>query len=265
MSLAPHAQPARIWLVGSGPGSVDLLTVKALRLIESATCVLHDALVSDEILALARHARLINVGKRAADASRATSQQHINRLLVACAKQELEAGGLLVRLKGGDPLIFARAQEEIDALTTAGLSFDIVPGITAAQAAHAAIKRPLTRRGAQRSFVMTTPQVQSGDSIGIEWARPLVAARAGAIYMAASALTRIKGTLLALGMASDTPICWVLNAGKPSTRVIEQTLGSMAFPANESAPALLLVGTKAWHPAQQALEVETLTAGIISA
>jgi uroporphyrin-III C-methyltransferase len=233
-------------LVGSGPGSVDLLTVKALRLLQSAQWILHDALVSQEILALAPQATLIDVGKRAGSTRHAARQADINKLLVETAKLAQQSGGSVVRLKGGDPLIFARAEEEMHALQEAGISFEVVPGITAAQAAHAQIRQPLTKRGTRRSFVLTTPQVQTGDSVGTEWARPLVAARAGAIYMAASATSRIKGTLIALGLGAQTPVCWVLNAGLEDSQVIEQTLGSLSFPTKQSAPALLLIGTTPW-------------------
>jgi uroporphyrin-III C-methyltransferase len=233
-------------LVGSGPGSVDLLTVKAMRLLQSAQWVLHDALVSQDILELAPQASLIDVGKRAGSARHASRQSEINRLLVETAKLALNTGGKVVRLKGGDPLIFARAEEEMQALQQAGISFEVVPGITAAQAAHAQICQPLTRRGTRRSFVLTTPQVQTGDSIGTEWARPLVAARAGAVYMAASATSRIKGTLIALGLGAETPVCWVINAGLDNSRVIDQQLGSLSFPDKQNAPALLLIGTKPW-------------------
>ncbi len=239
-------QTPTVSLVGAGPGSVDLLTVKALRLLQSAQWILHDALVSQEILDLAPQATMIDVGKRAGSTRHAARQADINRVLVETAKLAQTSGGKVVRLKGGDPLIFARAEEEMEALQQAGVSFEVVPGITAAQAAHAQIRQPLTRRGVRRSFVLTTPQVQTGDSIGTEWARPLVAARAGAIYMAASATSRIKGTLIALGLGAETPVCWVLNAGLDNSRVIEQQLGSLSFPDQQSAPALLLIGTTPW-------------------
>ncbi len=239
--------PVSVWLVGAGPGSVDLLTVKAMRLIESAQWVLHDALVSSDILDLAKQATLIDVGKRCASEKHASDQSHINALLVATALLARKSGGTVVRLKGGDALIFARAQEEIDALRAADISFEVVPGITAAQAAHAYIQQPMTRRGSQRSFVLATPAVEKGASIGTEWARPLVAARAGAIYMASSSTTRIKGTLLALGLAADTPISWVINAGRPDCRVIAQSLGDMSFPERQQAPALLLIGSTPWN------------------
>ena len=125
--LAPA--PGRVVLVGAGPGDVELLTLKAARLIAEADWLVHDALVQPEVLALARHARVISVGKRAGNPS--ARQSSINRILLDCAHQ----GGLTVRLKGGDPLIFARAQEELDVLHAAGIPVEVVPGISSAQAA----------------------------------------------------------------------------------------------------------------------------------
>ena len=118
--LAPA--PGRVVLVGAGPGDVELLTLKAARLIAEADWLVHDALVQPEVLALARHARVISVGKRAGNPS--ARQSSINRILLDCAHQ----GGLTVRLKGGDPLIFARAQEELDVLHAAGIPVEVVPG-----------------------------------------------------------------------------------------------------------------------------------------
>ena len=124
-------------------------------------------------------------------------------------------------------------------------------GITSAQAAHASIKTPLTRRGQQRNFVLATPQVQQGDLIGTQWARPIVAAGCGAIYMAASAASRIKGCLLALGLAPDTPVTWVADAGHRNAHYVAQTLQNLTAPdsrmsasfADANAPYILLIGT----------------------
>ena len=125
--------PGRVVLVGAGPGDVELLTCKAARLIGEADWLVHDALVQPEVLALARRARIIAVGKRAGNPS--ARQSSINQILLDCAQR----GGLTVRLKGGDPLIFARAQEELDVLHAAGVPVEVVPGISSAQAAHAAL------------------------------------------------------------------------------------------------------------------------------
>ena len=249
-----------VFLVGSGPGNIDLLTLRAYRAIVSADCLIVDALVSDEIIALGTNAKIISVGKRAfkTRANQAAAYSHtlrenklsmqqadINTILVEQGLDAQKKDQTVVRLKGGDPLIFARAEEEIDALNQAGISFEIIPGISAVQAAHAQLKRPMTRRGVQRALVIATPQVQSGDTIGVAWARPLVAAGGGAIYMAATAASRIKGTLLALGLAGSTPVTWVADAGRPGTAIFKQHLETLcAPPAHPNAALILLVGTE---------------------
>ena len=149
--------PGRVALVGAGPGDVELLTCKAARLIGEADWLVHDALVQPEVLALARRARIIAVGKRAGNPS--ARQSSINQILLDCAQR----GGLTVRLKGGDPLIFARAQEELDVLHAAGVPVEVVPGISSAQAAHAALAMPMTERGRRRALVLATPQVHASD------------------------------------------------------------------------------------------------------
>jgi uroporphyrin-III C-methyltransferase len=240
-----------VYLVGAGPGSADLLTVRAARILSEAKVIIHDALVSQEVLALAANATLINAGKRLGQSS--ARQEHINTVVVAEGLKGKLHGHIVVRLKGGDPLIFARAEEEMLALEQAELSYEIVSGISSAQAAHASIRLPMTRRGMQRNFVLATPQVQCGDKVGVDWARPIVAAGAGAIYMAASAATRIKGCLLSLGLPRSTSITWVADAGAEHCRVEHQTLGKLNPPLslkslifdNAQAPMLLLIGTHA--------------------
>jgi uroporphyrin-III C-methyltransferase len=237
-----------VYLVGAGPGPLDLLTLRAATTIARADVLMFDALVNDEVVALASHAEKISVGKRAGQHS--ARQVDINALLVEHGLAAKAQGKTVVRLKGGDPLVFARAEEEIDALNAAGIEFEIVSGITSAQAAHASIKAPLTRRGQQRNFVLATPQVQQGDLIGTQWARPIVAAGSGAIYMAASAASRIKGSLLALGMAPNTPVTWVADAGHKEAQYFSQTLQTLAAPenrasasfSNANAPFILLIG-----------------------
>jgi uroporphyrin-III C-methyltransferase len=237
-----------VYLVGSGPGPVDLLTLRAANTIAKADVLIFDALVSEEVIALAPNAHKIAVGKRAGQPS--ARQTDINTVLIEEALLAKADGKTVVRLKGGDPLVFARAEEEIEALNNAGIEFEVVSGITSAQAAHASIKTPLTRRGLQRSFVLATPQVQNGDLVGTQWARPIVAAGSGAIYMAASAASRIKGCLLALGMAPNTPVTWVADAGHIDAQYSCQTLQTLAAPETQAsksfskanAPYILLIG-----------------------
>src|SRR5215831_7455163 len=135
----------KVYLVGAGPGAPDLLTLRAARLLEAADIVLHDALVHPETLALARRARFIDVGKRYGKVS--TEQRFINRALIEAARTH----DIVVRLKGGDPMLFGRAQEEIDALEAAGIECEVVPGVTAALAAAATLRTSLTRRGIART------------------------------------------------------------------------------------------------------------------
>ena len=244
--------PGRVVLVGAGPGSVDLLTLKAARLLAQADWVVHDALVQPEVLALATRAVLIGVGKRAG--RRSTPQAEIDRTLVDCAR----AGGLVVRLKGGDPLVFGRAREELDALRAAGIPVEVVPGITTAQAAHAALAVPMTERGRRRAVVLATPQVHAREpehpaagGSDLQWARALVNAGGGAVYMAATAVGRLRAALLSLGLPAGTPATWVANVSLPGQAVVATTLGALAPlpPALAGQPAILLLGTAAATPA----------------
>ena len=167
---AAEGRPGKVYLIGAGPGCADLLTLRAARLLASADIVLHDALVGTEILELAPQARLVDVGKRCAKAS--ASQRFINRRLVDSARRHR----VVVRLKGGDPMLFGRAQEEIDALREAGIEFEVVPGVTAALAAAAQIDCPLTVRGASRSVAFVTPRLGRGEPGGDGWLRAATSA-----------------------------------------------------------------------------------------
>ncbi|MGE0801071.1 MAG: uroporphyrinogen-III C-methyltransferase [Lautropia sp.] len=249
--------PGRVVLVGAGPGDVELLTLKAARLIGAADWLVHDALVHPDVLALASRATRIAVGKRAG--RRSTSQAEINRILIDCARR----GGLVIRLKGGDPLLFARAREELDAVRAAGVAVAVVPGITTAQAAHAALAVPMTERGRRRSIVFATPQVNAAERaaaavdpaapIDLQWARALVNAGGGAVYMAATAAARVRASLLALGMAADTPATWLIDVSLPTQTVIPTSVGRLQAlpPGIAGRPALLLLGTAVdapWGP-----------------
>jgi len=165
-----------VYLVGAGPGAPDLVTLRAARLLERADIVFYDALVHPETIALAANAKRIAVGKRCGQHS--TAQQFINKRLVDAAA----AHAIVVRLKGGDPMLFGRAQEEIAALQAAGVRYAVVPGITAALAASAEIGISLTQRGVVRTISLVTPRVGEGEAAN-DWARSMAAADAGAIYM----------------------------------------------------------------------------------
>ncbi|MGE0805846.1 MAG: uroporphyrinogen-III C-methyltransferase [Burkholderiaceae bacterium] len=234
---AGEARPV-VYLVGAGPGDPELLTRRAVRLLAGADWLIHDALIEPAVLALAPHATRIAAGKRAGRPS--ARQQEINRQMIEAAR----SGGVVVRLKGGDPLIFARAREEIDALRAAGIQPVIVPGITAAQAAYAALCEPMTERGDRRSVVLATPQVQQGATADTDWARPLINAQGGALYMAASVVPRVRATLLALGMPAATPVAWVADASRAGQTAIRGRLGDLRAPDGvpAGAPVILLVG-----------------------
>ena len=227
----------KVYLVGAGPGAPDLLTLRAARVIERADVLFHDALVNPEVIALAQHAQVITVGKRCGRHSAA--QRFINKRLVDAAAQH----AVVVRLKGGDPMLFGRAQEEIAALEAAGVPYEVVPGVTAATAAGADLGTSLTQRGSARSFVLVTPRVGEGHDAS-EWVAPLRAADAGAIYMGIGQADVIASALIASGMPASTPLAVVENASLPEARRVHGTLATLpAIAAREfSGPAIILLG-----------------------
>ena len=226
-----------VYLVGAGPGAPDLLTLRAARLLEQADIVFYDALVHPETVALATHAEKIAVGKRCGKHS--TAQQFINKRLVDAANRHRT----VVRLKGGDPMMFGRAQEEIAALEQAGIACEVVPGVTAALAAAATLKTSLTQRGSARSITFATPRVGAAEPDS-SWAQGLAAADAGAIYMGVGEAALIAQTLIASGKPPGLPVAVVESASLPEQRIRYTTLADL--PALASAtiagPALILVG-----------------------
>ncbi len=226
-----------VYLVGAGPGAADLLTLRAARLLGQADLILHDALVSDEVLALGLRARKLNVGKRAGKPS--TDQAFINRLLVRAASR----GKVVVRLKGGDPMLFGRAQEELDALNAAGIPVEIVPGISAGFAAAAEIAQSLTQRRLSRSVVFVTPAVARGDKTDEAWADAAAAADTAVVYMGKAEAARVRDALTARGLPADRPAVLVESASRGGV-VAGGTLGSLETIAARAGegPALLLIG-----------------------
>jgi len=229
-----------VFLVGAGPGDPDLLTVKALRLLGEADVVLHDSLVGEKILELVSNgARLVDVGKRCGKTSAA--QAEICRMLV----QEAQAGLRVVRLKGGDPMVFGRATEEMQALREAGIAFEVVPGITAATAAAAALQISLTRREVARSLHFLTGHGAAGGLPEHDW---VALARGGgtlAVYMGAQTLPGLAAHLIEAGMAPDMPALAVESAALPGQRMLRGTVGSLPRQLAEAAPfgpVLLLIG-----------------------
>lgn len=227
----------KVFLVGAGPGAADLLTVRAARLLARADVIFHDALVEPEVLALAPTARKIAVGKRCG--AHSISQRFINKRLVDAALRE----NVVVRLKGGDPMLFGRAQEEIDALVEAGIEIEVVSGVTAALAGAADLNTSLTRRGVARSVVFVTPRVGEGEAKH-GWARAAAAADTAVIYMGAGEAIDVVAALVEHGLARATPIAIVENAGRASVKRWIGTLGELpSLSARRgNGPALIVVG-----------------------
>ena len=203
MSLAGGS--GRVFLVGAGPGAPDLLTLRAARLLGDADIVFHDALVHPDTLALAGRARLVGVGKRCGHHS--SSQVFINHSLVEAARHHQ----VVVRLKGGDPLVFGRAQEEIDALVAAGIDYEVVPGVTAALGAAADLGVSLTRRGLSRSLALVTPRIGVEEADGHGWIDCARHADTVAIYMAREDATAVATALMMAGRSPATPVTLVVN------------------------------------------------------
>jgi uroporphyrin-III C-methyltransferase len=226
-----------VFLVGAGPGAADLLTVRAVRLLGEADVVFHDALVPDEILALIRTSRKICVGKRSGRHS--TAQHFINKQLLDAARRFRT----VVRLKGGDPMLFGRAHEEIEFLVRNTVTVEVVPGVTAALAASADLRVSLTRRGTSRSVTFVTPRVARG-SQDSSWVAAAMAADTAAIYMGAGEGSAIAKALLQAGKPASTPVAIVENASLADSVVRFGILAQLAdiAPRATSGPALILIG-----------------------
>ncbi len=226
-----------VYLVGAGPGAPDLLTVRAVRLLERAGIVFHDALVHPETLALAAHAEHIAVGKRCGKHS--TAQRFINKRLIDAAQHH----AIVVRLKGGDPMLFGRAQEEIDALRAAGILVEVVPGVTSALAASAELGASLTQRGVSRSVAFVTPRV-GDDERASRWVEAAVAADTAVIYMGRGEALAITNALLLHGRAPDTPVAIVESASlAQSSRHIGRLADLPALAARTGdGPTMIILG-----------------------
>ncbi|MES2724074.1 MAG: uroporphyrinogen-III C-methyltransferase [Pseudomonadota bacterium] len=227
-----------VWLVGAGPGDPELLTLKAFRVLATADVVVHDGLVSDEILDLApAAARRISVAKRKSRHSYA--QDDINKMLVAFALEGLT----VVRLKGGDPFIFGRGGEELEACREAGVACHVVPGVTAALASAASAGAPLTHRGAAQAVTFVTGHAATGETPDLDWAGLAKANHTVVIYMGLSTAGGIAERLMAAGRAGSTPALIVENASRADERRVVTDLAGLAAAAAEvSGPALLIVG-----------------------
>jgi uroporphyrin-III C-methyltransferase len=227
---------SKVYLVGAGPGAADLLTLRAARILERADIVFHDALVSEEILGLAAKAQRVPVGKRCGRHS--TAQKFINKRLVDAAATH----AVVVRLKGGDPMLFGRAQEEIEALASAGVDCEVIPGVTSALAASAELSVSLTRRGVSRSVSFVTPRHGEGEDPG-EWVTAAMAADTAVIYMGAGQAAKLSEALIKAGKPASTPVAIVESASLPGARHTFGTLSDLPkLAATLGGPALILIG-----------------------
>ena len=231
---ASRAAAGWVYLVGAGPGDPELLTVKALRLIESADVILHDDLVPLAILDLAPlHATVVNVGKRCG--VKTITQEEIDDLLIDHAR----AGRSVVRLKSGDPLVFGRAAEEIAALAEAGVPHEIVPGVSAAFAAAASIGCSLTDRNWASNIVFSTGHhAQSHNRSAL----PALEDATRVVYMPGRDLGLLAAEWLAEGLPPDLPCVLVSRAAQPGEHILHTTLGALGDAAPPPAPSLLLAG-----------------------
>jgi uroporphyrin-III C-methyltransferase len=227
-----------IYLVGAGPGSADLLTLRAARLIARAGLIVHDGLVDPEIFALARpDAKLISVAKSRARHS--LPQDRINALLVA----EALKGNDVVRLKGGDPFIFGRGGEEMEEARAAGITVEVVPGVSAANGAAAAAQIPLTHR--DYASVVSFVAGQCKGLADQNWAGLAGVGRTLVIYMGVSTAPQIAEKLMADGLAPDMPVAVIENAARASMRVLRGSLAALPdLVAAEKvvSPALIIIG-----------------------
>ncbi len=232
--------PGSVWLVGAGPGDPDLLTRKAERLLRAADIVFIDALVGPEVVDLIpSHVERVGVGKRSGRHSK--DQKSINEHIVEAAL----TGKRVVRLKGGDPAIFGRATEEIDACLAQGISVKICPGITAASAAAASGGLSLTLRGLARKLIFITAHARGTEPLEMDWKALADPEATLAVYMGKAAAADVSSNLIQAGMSGDTPVMLVENASLSSERIFHtrlDLLGIAAKTAIGDGPAVLLIG-----------------------
>jgi uroporphyrin-III C-methyltransferase len=226
----------KLYLVGAGPGDPELLTAKAMRLLREADVVLHDDLVTPEILQLISPAAEIqNVGKRCG--TKTIRQEEINFLMVTLAA----SGRRVVRLKSGDPLIFGRAGEEIEALRRASIEYEIVPGVTSALGAAAAAGIPLTHRQASSTLVLTTGNRAVGNEEA-EWSKFAAAQATLVVYMPGKNCREISRRLMRAGFADDTPCAIISRATTSEQRIYRTTVSDLHDAPGLASPTLLVVG-----------------------
>ncbi len=251
MAAKSEAEPGKVWLVGAGPGDPELLTVKALRRIEAADVILHDDLVPEAILALASaDAEVVNVGKRCGVKS--ITQEEIHELMIDHAR----SGRGVVRLKSGDPLIFGRAAEEMAALAEAGVPYEIVPGITAAFAAAAAVGCSLTSRNRASNVIFSTGHHAQSHNLS---PMPQIEDATRVVYMPGRDLGLLALEWLQEGLPGDFPCAIVSRAGQPGQQVRCTTLAALGDAEAVAAPSLLIAG---WAVRESAATLQHVISGI---
>ena len=230
----------KVFLVGAGPGDPELLTLKAARTIAAADVVVYDRLIPSEVLAsIPEGTARVNVGKQAGH--HPVPQSEINRLLIGLAR----SGRNVVRLKGGDPFIFGRGCEEAMALDRAGIPYEIVPGITAAQGCAAAARVPLTHRGLATGVRFVTGHCKSDHPLDFDWASLADPATTLVVYMGLAKIDEIAGNLLAHGLSAATPALAVCQGTSPRERRVLTSLAALPVAARNAdfdGPVLFIIG-----------------------
>ena len=227
----------KVYLIGAGPGDPDLITVKALKALQSANVVMIDDLVNRELLQHAQNARVIEVGKRGG--CKSTPQHFINRMMVALAEQ----GQTIARLKGGDPYLFGRGGEEVMALRTAGIPVEVIPGVTSGIAAPASIGVPVTHRELSHGVTFITGHTRDGESP--DWRALVQGGTTLVIYMGMKRLGSITTELLAAGMAADTPAAAIHQGTLPQQRHVVSTVSMLPMAVQQeglTSPGIIVVG-----------------------
>lgn len=244
-------EPGFVWLVGAGPGAEDLLTLRAQRLLQEADVIVHDALVPAGVVAMGRRdAERISVGKR--KGAHSVPQAEICDLLV-----ELGGKGLkVVRLKSGDPMIFGRAAEEMEALRAGGIGFEVVPGVTAAFAAAASAQIPLTLRGVASNLVFATGHNANSEVLP-DWAGLALKGATVAVYMGRTVAAAVAERLVEAGLKASTPVAVIENAAHAEERQLAGTLGDLAILSDREeigGPVLIVIGEAVGHAALENAE-----------
>ena len=227
----------KVFLIGAGPGDPDLITLKAVKALQTAEVILIDDLVNRALLAHAPHARVVEVGKRGG--CKSTPQHFINRMMIALATQ----GQTVVRLKGGDPFLFGRGGEEMQALRQAGVSVEIVPGITSGIAAPASIGIPVTHREFTHGVTFVTGHTQNGEKP--DWQALVAGGTTLVIYMGMKYLSAIVTDLLEAGMASDLPAAAIQQGTTQQQRQVISTLAALPAAVKQEgleSPAIIVLG-----------------------